>query len=92
MTTPPPGFLRDAARALPRSAGVLFVLDDCLMFRLAEGGSAERFGIDDADITCLGKWIGGGLPVGAITASAEMMKVFDPLGRGAAVPRWIVQR
>jgi glutamate-1-semialdehyde 2,1-aminomutase len=48
------------------------------MFRLAEGGSAERFGID-ADITCLGKWIGGGLPVGAITASAELMRVFDPL-------------
>ena len=47
---------------------MLFVLDDCLMFRLAEGGSAERFGID-ADITCLGKWIGGGLPVGAIAAS-----------------------
>ena len=44
---------------------MLFVLDDCLMFRLAEGGSAERFGFDPADITCLGKWIGGGLPVGA---------------------------
>src|SRR5262249_24151764 len=32
-----------------------------------------------ADITCLGKWIGGGLPVGAITASAELMSAFDPL-------------
>ena len=78
VTTPPPGFLGDL-RALCRDAGVLFVLDDCLMFRLAEGGSAERFGIDDADITCLGKWIGGGLPVGAVTASTEMMQVFDPL-------------
>jgi glutamate-1-semialdehyde 2,1-aminomutase len=77
VTPPPDGFLREL-RDLSRSAGVLFVLDDCLMFRLAEGGSAERFGID-ADITCLGKWIGGGLPVGAITASAELMRVFDPL-------------
>jgi glutamate-1-semialdehyde 2,1-aminomutase len=77
VTPPPDGFLREL-RSLSRSAGVLFVLDDCLMFRLAEGGSAERFGID-ADITCLGKWIGGGLPVGAITASAELMSVFDPL-------------
>ncbi len=79
VTTPPPGFLNEL-RTLCRDAGVLFVLDDCLMFRLAEGGSAERFGIADADITCLGKWIGGGLPVGAVTASAEMMEVFDPLG------------
>jgi glutamate-1-semialdehyde 2,1-aminomutase len=77
VTPPPDGFLQQV-RSLSRSAGVLFVLDDCLMFRLAEGGSAERFGID-ADITCLGKWIGGGLPVGAITASTELMSVFDPL-------------
>jgi glutamate-1-semialdehyde 2,1-aminomutase len=78
VTTPPERFLNEL-RELARAAGVLFVLDDCLMFRLAEGGSAERFGID-ADITCLGKWIGGGLPVGAVAASAELMDVFDPLG------------
>lgn len=76
VTTAPDGFL-PALQALARDAGVLFVLDDCLMFRLAEGGSAERFGIQ-ADITCLGKWIGGGLPVGAVAASAELMQVFDP--------------
>jgi glutamate-1-semialdehyde 2,1-aminomutase len=78
VTPPPDGFLAEL-RELARAEGVLFVLDDCLMFRLAEGGSAERFGID-ADITCLGKWIGGGLPVGAVTSSAELMDVFDPLG------------
>ena len=72
---PPPGFLPRLAE-LAREAGVLFILDDCLMFRLAEGGSAERFGFD-ADITCLGKWIGGGLPVGAVVASAELMECFD---------------
>ncbi len=75
VTPPPDGFL-PALRELAREAGVLFVLDDCLMFRLAEGGSAERFGID-ADITCLGKWIGGGLPVGVVAASAELMSTFD---------------
>ena len=53
VTPRPTGFL-PALRELARDAGVLFVLDDCLMFRLAEGGSAERFGID-ADITCLGQ-------------------------------------
>ena len=78
VKTPPPGFLKEL-RELTREAGVLFVLDDCLMFRLAEGGSAEHFGID-ADITCLGKWIGGGLPVGAVTSSTGLMDLFDPLG------------
>jgi glutamate-1-semialdehyde 2,1-aminomutase len=82
VTPPPDGFL-PALRELAREAGVLFVLDDCLMFRLAEGGSAERFAIEPADITCLGKWIGGGLPVGAITASAELMAIFDPAAEGA---------
>ncbi|HYB24182.1 MAG TPA: aminotransferase class III-fold pyridoxal phosphate-dependent enzyme [Solirubrobacteraceae bacterium] len=77
VTPPPEGFL-PALRELAREAGVLFVLDDCLMFRLAEGGSTERFGLDAPDITCLGKWVGGGLPVGAITASAELMAIFDP--------------
>jgi glutamate-1-semialdehyde 2,1-aminomutase len=81
VTTPPAGFL-PALCELARDAGVLLVLDDCLMFRLAEGGSAERFGLD-ADITCLGKWIGGGLPVGAVTASAELMASFDPPAGGA---------
>jgi glutamate-1-semialdehyde 2,1-aminomutase len=82
VTPPPEGFL-PALRELAREAGVLFVLDDCLMFRLAEGGSAERFALAPADITCLGKWIGGGLPVGAITASAELMAIFDPTAEGA---------
>jgi glutamate-1-semialdehyde 2,1-aminomutase len=75
VTAPPEGFLVQL-RELAREAGVLFVLDDCLMFRLGEGGSAERFGLE-ADITCLGKWVGGGLPVGAIAASPELMSTFD---------------
>src|ERR1700744_3087059 len=61
VTTPPDGFLSEL-REECRKRGVLFILDDCLMFRLAEGGSAQHFGIDP-DITCLGKWIGGGFPV-----------------------------
>jgi glutamate-1-semialdehyde 2,1-aminomutase len=76
VTPPPDGFLREL-RELARREGVLFVLDDCLMLRLAEGGSTERFTIGDPDITCLGKWVGGGLPVGAITASKELMSPFD---------------
>jgi glutamate-1-semialdehyde 2,1-aminomutase len=81
VTPPPDGFLAQL-RELARVAGVLFVLDDCLMFRLAEGGSAERFGLQ-ADITCLGKWVGGGLPVGAIASRAPMMEIFDPAAEGS---------
>jgi glutamate-1-semialdehyde 2,1-aminomutase len=75
VTPPPEGFL-PKLRELAAAAGAYFILDDCLMFRLAEGGSAERFGFE-ADITCLGKWIGGGLPVGAVVSSADLMEVFD---------------
>jgi glutamate-1-semialdehyde 2,1-aminomutase len=82
VAPPPEGFLSEL-RELARREGVLFVLDDCLMSRLAEGGSAERFGIAAPDITCLGKWIGGGLPVGAITAPAELMAPFDLLGESS---------
>lgn len=82
VTPPPAGFL-PALRELAQRENVLFVLDDCLMSRLAEGGSTERFGIGAPDVTCLGKWIGGGLPVGAITASTELMAPFDLLGEGS---------
>jgi glutamate-1-semialdehyde 2,1-aminomutase len=76
VVSPPEGFLPEIER-LTREAGALFILDDCLMFRLAEGGSAELFGLSP-DITALGKWIGGGLPTGAIVASRELMALFDP--------------
>jgi len=73
---PPDGFLVELIE-LAQEHGILAVLDDCLMFRLAEGGSAERYGLRP-DITCLGKFVGGGLPVGAIAASDELMSIFDP--------------
>ncbi|HEY4823588.1 MAG TPA: aminotransferase class III-fold pyridoxal phosphate-dependent enzyme [Solirubrobacteraceae bacterium] len=82
VTPPPDGFLAEL-RELCRREGVLYVLDDCLMSRLAEGGSSERFGVAAPDITCLGKWVGGGLPVGAITASRELMAPFDLAGGGS---------
>jgi glutamate-1-semialdehyde 2,1-aminomutase len=48
-------------------------------FRLALGGAQELFGIK-ADITCLGKIIGGGLPVGAFGGRADIMNMLAPLG------------
>ncbi|HWG09586.1 MAG TPA: aminotransferase class III-fold pyridoxal phosphate-dependent enzyme [Solirubrobacteraceae bacterium] len=82
VTPPPDGFLNEL-RELARREGVLYILDDCLMSRLAEGGSSERFGVAEPDITCLGKWVGGGLPVGAITARRELMAPFDLTREGS---------
>ncbi len=76
VTTAPPGFLRRVQEAAQR-AGALFVLDDCLMLRLAYGGSAELFGLQP-DLTFLGKFIGGGMPMGVVGGSAQIMDVLDP--------------
>ena len=77
VVTPPLGsFLRDVQKAA-HHAGALFVLDDCLMLRLAYGGSAEKFGLQP-DLTFLGKFIGGGTPVGAVGGRAEIIDLADP--------------
>ena len=78
VTTAPPGFLRRVQEAA-RAAGALFVLDDCLMLRLAYGGSAELYGLEP-DLTFLGKFIGGGMPMGVLGGRAEVMDVLDPDG------------
>ena len=75
VVPPPPGFLPSWSRW--PAEGRVVILDDCLMFRLAEGGSAEKFGIAP-DLTCLGKFIGGGLPVGVVGGTEELLSVLDP--------------
>ncbi len=76
VTTAPAGFL-SRVEAAARRAGALFLLDDCLMLRLASGGSAERFSLKP-DLTFLGKFIGGGMPMGALGGRADVMAVLDP--------------
>jgi glutamate-1-semialdehyde 2,1-aminomutase len=76
VTVPPPGFLRRVQEAAQK-AGALFVLDDCLMLRLAHGGSAELYGLQP-DLTFLGKFIGGGMPMGVTGGRSEVMDVLDP--------------
>jgi glutamate-1-semialdehyde 2,1-aminomutase len=69
-------FLRDITKA----NGTLLIFDEVMTgFRLAPGGAQERFGIS-ADLTCLGKIIGGGLPVGAFGGHADIMDHLAPLG------------
>ena len=60
--------------------GALLIFDEVITgFRVEYGGAQQRYGIA-ADITCLGKIIGGGMPVGAYGGSAEIMHTVAPLG------------
>ena len=67
-------------RELTRELGIVLIFDEVITgFRLALGGAQERFGIMP-DLTCLGKIIGGGLPVGAYGGRAEIMAQVAPDG------------
>ncbi|MBX3414026.1 MAG: glutamate-1-semialdehyde 2,1-aminomutase [Pirellulales bacterium] len=80
LVEPSPEFLT-ALREETRRAGALLILDEVMTgFRLAYGGAQERYGIE-ADITTLGKIVGGGLPVGAYGGRAEIMDHVLPAGR-----------
>jgi glutamate-1-semialdehyde 2,1-aminomutase len=64
-------------REQTRRRGVALILDEVITFRMALGGMQQQYGIE-GDIVTLGKLIGGGLPVGALAGSSELMDVFDP--------------
>jgi glutamate-1-semialdehyde 2,1-aminomutase len=77
--SPQPGFL-DALRELTTRHGALLIFDEVMTgFRVARGGAQELYRITP-DITCLGKIIGGGLPVGAYGGSRELMHNIAPAG------------
>lgn len=79
-TIPPAkGFLQ-RLRKLTREQGALLIFDEVMTgFRVAYGGAQELYGIKP-DLTCLGKIIGGGLPVGAYGGHGEIMKRVAPEG------------
>jgi glutamate-1-semialdehyde 2,1-aminomutase len=73
---PEPGFLQ-RLREVTRTHGVLLISDEIISFRVGYAGPQRRFGYA-ADLTTLGKIIGGGFPVGAFGGRADVMAVFDP--------------
>ncbi len=76
---PKPGYL-DFLRKVTKENGALLIFDEVMTgFRLAPGGAQEKFGVKP-DLTCLGKIIGGGLPVGALGGRADIMDYLAPLG------------
>jgi len=79
VVPPRPGFL-DTLRELTSEAGSLLIFDEVITgFRLGPGGAQQRFGLKP-DLTCFGKIIGGGLPVGAYGGRAEIMQLVAPEG------------
>jgi glutamate-1-semialdehyde 2,1-aminomutase len=76
---PREGFL-ETIKDWTQRAGALLIFDEVITgFRVARGGAQERFGITP-DLTCLGKILGGGLPVGAYGGPAKVMDQVAPLG------------
>ncbi|NLC06739.1 MAG: glutamate-1-semialdehyde 2,1-aminomutase, partial [Syntrophomonadaceae bacterium] len=79
VVLPEQGFLA-GLRALTKEYGALLIFDEVITgFRVAYGGAQTRFGIEP-DLTCLGKIIGGGLPVGAYGGRREIMESIAPNG------------
>jgi len=79
VVPPEPGFL-EGLRKITLQYGTLLIFDEVMTgFRLAYGGAQELFGIQP-DLTCLGKIIGGGLPVGAYGGKKAIMEHVSPAG------------
>ncbi|TRO82220.1 glutamate-1-semialdehyde 2,1-aminomutase [Trichloromonas acetexigens] len=76
---PKPGFL-EGLRQLCNEEGIVLIVDEVMTgFRVAFGGAQERYGVR-GDLVCLGKIIGGGLPVGAFGGKREIMERLSPEG------------
>ncbi len=79
VVPPQPGFLA-SLRNLTDKFGALLIFDEVITgFRLAYGGAQAVYGITP-DLTCLGKIIGGGLPIGAYGGRREIMTMMAPVG------------
>ena len=79
VVPPGPGFL-EALREITRSHGALLVFDEVITgFRVAYGGAQARYGVRP-DLTCLGKIVGGGMPIAAYGGAREVMAHVAPLG------------
>ena len=80
LVPPVPGYL-EQIRSLCDENGSVLIFDEVITgFRVAFGGAQERYGVK-ADLTCLGKIVGGGLPLAVCGGRAEIMDQLAPVGR-----------
>ncbi len=79
VVAPVPGFL-EGLRAECDRVGALLIFDEVITgFRLGTGGAQAKYDVRP-DLTCFGKVIGGGLPIGAVGGRADVMEHLSPLG------------
>ncbi|MBI3997747.1 MAG: glutamate-1-semialdehyde 2,1-aminomutase [Armatimonadetes bacterium] len=79
VVRPAQGFL-EGLREIATRDGALLIFDEIITgFRVARGGAQARYGVTP-DLTCLGKIIGGGLPMGAYGGRRDIMDMVAPLG------------
>jgi glutamate-1-semialdehyde 2,1-aminomutase len=79
VVPPRKGFL-ELVRARCDEHGALLVLDEVITgFRIAHGGAQERYGVE-ADLSVLGKVLGGGLPLAAVAGRRPLMELLAPVG------------
>jgi glutamate-1-semialdehyde 2,1-aminomutase len=78
------GYLR-AMREMAGRLGIVLIFDEVVSLRVAYGGAEEYFQVKP-DLTCLGKLIGGGLPLGAFGGREEIMALFDPSQGPPTIP------
>jgi glutamate-1-semialdehyde 2,1-aminomutase len=79
LVPPKPGFL-ETLRQVTDKHGIVLIFDEVMTgFRVSYGGAQALYGVSP-DLTCMGKVIGGGLPVGAYGGRAEIMKKIAPEG------------
>ena len=71
-----PEFLT-ALREATSAHGIVLIFDEVITLRVAEGGAQADYGVSP-DLTCMGKIIGGGLPVGGLGGKRELMQLFSP--------------
>jgi glutamate-1-semialdehyde 2,1-aminomutase len=78
-----PEFL-EGLRRITDELGIILIFDEVIAFRIAYGGAQDYYGITP-DLTCFGKVVGGGMPVGAFGGRDDIMSMWDPSDGGATV-------
>jgi glutamate-1-semialdehyde 2,1-aminomutase len=75
----------DMLREVTTRHEILLIFDEVVSFRVAHGGAQEYYRISP-DLTCLGKLIGGGFPLGAFGGRSDIMTMFDPSNASPKIP------
>ena len=83
MVPAKPEFL-EGLRRLTDDLGIVLIFDEVIAFRIAYGGAQDYYGVKP-DLTCFGKVVGGGMPVGAFGGRDDIMSLWDPSNGGSVV-------